>query len=368
MTVSPATSAQETAIPHRKQIRGWLIPYSARSTPRAFWLSTFDLLLFSLLLWATIVAQPAWLKLVLGAVNGFVIGRLFVLGHDACHQSFTVHRRLNRWLGRVLMLPSLTTYSLWDVGHNVVHHGYTNLKDFDFVWQPKTLAEYQAMPRWRRVLERVYRSGWAPGLYYLVEMWWLRLYFPSRRQMPTRRRIFMLDSLLVSAAMLAWIVGLVIAARATQQSVAWLLVTGFVVPQLVWNSMIGFIVYVHHTHPDIVWYQDKLSWGRAQPFVSTTVHLRFDGWLDWGTLIHHINEHTAHHVDMTIPLYRLRKAQRVLEEKLPGHIVVQTFSWRWYFETARRCRLYDYALGRWIDYDGRPTGTPSLQQTCPAPH
>lgn len=366
----PATrtddSARPDAIPHRKQIRSWLVPLSARSTAWALWLSMFDLLLFSLLLWATIIAQPVWLKLLLGAVTGFVIGRLFVLGHDACHQSFTLHRKLNRWLGRVLMLPSLTTYSLWDVGHNVVHHGYTNLKGFDFVWQPKTLAEYQALPSWRRALERVYRSGWAPGLYYFIEMWWQRLYFPSRQQMPTRRRIFTLDSLLVSAAMLVWIAGLVVIAMQTDQSIALLLVAGFVIPQIVWNSMIGFIVYVQHTHPDIAWYEDKTSWGRAQPFVSTTVHLRFGGWPDWSALIHHINEHTAHHVDMTIPLYRLRQAQRVLEQKLPGHIVVQTFSWQWYFDTAKRCRLYDYTLGCWTDYDGRPTS--AIQQRPSSAH
>lgn len=60
--------------------------------------------------------------------------RLFVLGHDACHQSLTPHRRLNRWLGHLVFMPSLTPYSLWDLSHNVVHHGYTSLKDFDFVW------------------------------------------------------------------------------------------------------------------------------------------------------------------------------------------------------------------------------------------
>jgi hypothetical protein len=38
----------------------------------------------------------------------------------------------------MVIRPSLTPFSLWDVGHNVVHHGYTNLKGFDFVWAPNT--------------------------------------------------------------------------------------------------------------------------------------------------------------------------------------------------------------------------------------
>ena len=66
------------------------------------------------------------------------------------------------------------------MGHNVVHHGYTNLKDFDFVWQPYSLQAYEALPAWKKGLEKVYRSAWAPWLYYGVEIWWKRMYFPSK--------------------------------------------------------------------------------------------------------------------------------------------------------------------------------------------
>jgi omega-6 fatty acid desaturase (delta-12 desaturase) len=38
---------------------------------------------------------------------------------------------------------------------------------------------------------------------------------------------------------------------------------------------------------------------------------------------------------------------------MPGRIVVQDFSWRWYFDTARRCKLYDYRETRWTDFSGR---------------
>lgn len=353
MDRNPASAA----IPHRKIIRSWLLPVVKPSSAQAAWRVLLDALLLAALLAASVSWPGAAAKILAGVLAGLVIGRLFILGHDACHQSLTGHRRANRWLGRLLLLPSLTPCSLWETGHNVVHHGYTNLRSFDFVWQPKTLAEFRALPPWRRALERVYRSGWAPGLYYLVEIWWSRLFFPSRRYMPTRRRIFTLDSLLVSAAALLWIAALVLVAVARGESIALLLFTGFVLPQLVWNALIGFIVYVHHTHPSIAWHDDKASWSAAQPFVSTTVHLRFHRWLgvDVGALLHHITEHTAHHVDMTIPLYRLKAAQQILEARLPGSIVVQTFSWRWYFDTARRCKLYDYPRACWTDFSGRPT-------------
>jgi omega-6 fatty acid desaturase (delta-12 desaturase) len=351
------TEPAPAPIPHRKVIRGWLQPVSQRNTALALALVTLDLALFAAAIGATVLFHNAWIKLLAGAGAGLVIARLFILGHDACHQSFTASRNLNRWLGRLVFLPSLTPYSLWDVGHNVVHHGYTNLKGFDFVWEPLTREQYAAMPPWRRALERVYRSGWAPWLYYLVEVWWRKMFFPSRRSMPTRRAAFRWDCLLVSAAALAWIGFLAWAAHATAQSLWLTELAGFVLPFIVWNGFIGFVVYVHHTHAGIAWYSDKGEWSAAQPFVSTTVHLMFRSFLgvNMGGLLHQIMEHTAHHVDMGIPLYRLKQAQKILESKLQGRIVIQHFSWCWYFDTARRCKLYDYAARCWTDFAGRPT-------------
>lgn len=341
------------AIPHRKVIRSWLAPIATKSTAYALLLVVSDLVLFALAITATVLLAQPVLQVLAAILTGLVIGRLFILGHDACHQSLTSHRRLNRWLGRLVFMPSLTPYSLWDVGHNVVHHGYTNLKDFDFVWQPYSIEAYRRMPAWRRMCERIYRSGWAPWLYYGVEIWWKRMYFPSRAVMPTRRGIFTADCLLVTAVAAAWIAALVHAASATGQSVAWLLSVAFLLPLFVWNALMGFVVYVHHTHTSVAWYDQKKDWSAASPFVSTTVHLTFGAGI--GTALHHIMEHTAHHVDMSLPLYRLKKAQALLEQKLPGRIVIQPFSWAWYFQTARRCKLYDFERRCWTDFAGRRT-------------
>ena len=340
-------------IPHRKVIRSWLAPIASASTAHALALVLLDVVLFAAAMAAAILASNPLVQLLAGVATGVVISRLFILGHDACHQSLTSNRRLNRWLGRLVFLPSLTPYSLWEVGHNVVHHGYTNLKGFDFVWQPKSLEEFQALPRSKRALERVYRSGWAPWLYYLVEIWWARMFFPSRKTMPTRRAAFTWDCAAVCAFALAWIAVLVAAAFATHQSAWWLLTVGFVVPFMFWNGMIGFVVYVHHTHLGVAWYEDKATWSASQPFVSTTVHLTFRSAM--GSVLHHIMEHTAHHVDMSVPLYRLKRAQALLERKLAGAIVIQPFSWRWYADTARRCKLYDFKARCWTDFAGRPT-------------
>ncbi|WP_322101592.1 fatty acid desaturase [Paraburkholderia sp. J41] len=336
-------------LPHRKILRGWLEPLARRTTAYPLLLLVIDYAILAGLQALIVLVHGLAVKLICALVSGFVIGRLFIIGHDACHQSLTPHRRLNKWLGRIAFLPSLTPYSLWEAGHNVVHHGYTNLKGFDFIWAPLSVEEFQALSRPRRWMERLYRSGWGPGVYYMVEIWWRRMMFPSKAAMPTRRPIFFKDCWLVTAFAALWLAALVWAALATSQSVALLLVCGFGIPFLFWCAMIGFVVYVHHTHERVSWYDDRAEWTRAQPFVTTTVHLTFR-WR-FGALLHHIMEHTAHHLDMSIPLYRLEEAQAQLETLLPQRIVVQPFSWRWYFATARKCKLYDFQTRRWLRFD-----------------
>jgi omega-6 fatty acid desaturase (delta-12 desaturase) len=344
-------------IPHRKVMRRWLVPLSTQTTSHAFVLLFLDYALLLAAMAGVVLVSNGWIKFLLGNVAGFIIGRLFIIGHDACHQSLTPHRGLNKVLGRIAFLPSLTPYSLWDIGHNLVHHGYTNLKGFDFVWAPLTSEEFNALPAHRKVLDRIYRSGWAPGLYYLVEIWWNRMYFPNKTNMETRRSAFFWDNVLVSGFGVLWLAAMVGSALLTHQSVAFLLFTGVAVPFFFWCSMVGFVVYVHHTHVKVSWYDDRVSWARAQPFISTTVHLTFP--FSIGALMHHIMEHTAHHLDMSVPLYRLKNAQKRLEDLLPQRIIIQRFSWRWYFDTARRCKLYDFSRHCWTAYSGTATSEPN---------
>ncbi len=343
------------------------MPFSQQRTLVPILLLVVDWIGFAVCLTGTIWFTVWWAKLLCGLAAGIMIGRLFIIGHDACHQSYTPNRVLNKYLGRIAMIPSLTPYSLWQVGHNVVHHGYTNLKGVDFVWAPLTLEEYRALSPARRVMERIYRSGWGSGVYYLIEMWWLRMFFPRRQYINARRPEFIRDGIFVIGSIVVWIVLLIGMATWTAQSVWLLLLFGFVIPLVVWNTLIGFVVYVHHTHTDVEWHDNKSEWAAAAPFVSTTVHLTFPWHI--GRVFHHIMEHTAHHVDMSIPLYELTDAQRMLETTLPGRITQQRFSWRWYRHTAHRCKLYDFDQSCWTDFTGKRTSpiAPSKKGARPQP-
>ena len=325
------------------RLREVLSAHYNRSTVLAFVLLTADIALFAVGEW--LVGRGSGIGLmILGSVLATIaITRLFIIGHDACHGSLTDHDLLNRVLGRIAFLPSLTPYSLWRVGHNVVHHGFNNLRGRDFVWQPLDPSEWETLSPARRGLERVYRSAFGPLPYYFVEIWWNKLYFPNKTNRPGKRAEFFRDSALVTAFAIAWIGGLVLATHGSVLAV----VLGFLMPFLAWNWTIGFVVYLHHTHPDIVWYDDKSSWLKAQGIVHGTV--RYNVQPLWNWLLHNIMEHGAHHLDARIPLYRLKAAQAALARLVPDIPVIE-LSFRTYWRTVKQCKLFDFKRRVWVAF------------------
>ena len=281
------------------------------------------------------------------------IVRLFLIGHDACHGAFFKNKLLNDIVGRIAFLPSMTAFSLWDVGHNVAHHGFNNLKGRDQVWAPFSKEEFDALPGYRKVLERIYRSGAGWGLYYFLELWWKKLYFATKRQIGASRAKYHWDSALVTLAMIAWVAIVALVAVQTEQNVWLLLAFGVIVPFALWNVVMGFVVFVHHTHPAIAWFQQRHEWQRYRAYLTATVHVKFPFGID--RLMHNIMEHNAHHLNPRIPMYQLRRAQQLLNERFNDQFQSYRMNWQTYRECVRSCKLYDFANHAWLDFKGQIT-------------
>jgi omega-6 fatty acid desaturase (delta-12 desaturase) len=167
----------------------------------------------------------------------------------------------------------------------------------------------------------------------------------------------MADLALVLGFAAVWIGGLVAVGMFTDQSVLLLLGTGFALPFFVWTSLMGSVIYFHHTHPDLAWYDDPDEWEAARNDASTTVLITLP--FRTGAVLHHIMEHPAHHLDVRIPLYRLEAAQRHLDAQ-PTHILRQRLTLQHMRNCTRRCKLYDYEAHQWTDFAGRGTSEPHL--------
>lgn len=313
--------------------------------------------------YAAICFTEFWLlKIVLGYANGLAIGMLFLIGHDACHMGLTPVGWLNRLLGRIAFLPALHPYSSWELSHNGLHHGWTNLKGRDPGYSPLSKEEFDRLPAWRRTLQRIYRTSFGLTLYYLIENWVRVEMFPNAEHRARFRnpRQFQVDRVIVAAFALAMIglsIGLGILMRPAGQA-AWIAGLGhfavaWVLPFLIWNGFISFITFQQHTHPRIRWFDNEPEWTFYDTQVRGTVHIEFP-WI-LRMLLHNINEHTAHHINPRVPLYELKSAQAGVREVLNGDVMVVRWSPRVMRDTLRRCKLYDFREHRWLDFDGRPT-------------
>ena len=352
----PSTTTSRKALLLAFENAGYLKPFIAL---------IIDLALFTGGVALVLASTPLWLKVLGSVLVTAGIVRLFLIGHDACHGSFFKSRWLNDVFGRIAFLPSMTAFSLWDVGHNVAHHGFNNLKGRDQVWAPFSKEEFDALPRHRRALERIYRSGAGWGLYYFLELWWKKLYFATKKQIGASRAKYQWDSVLVTAGMVGWVAVVAWVAERTGQSFWLLLALAVIVPFALWNVVMGFVVFVHHTHPSVAWFQKRHEWQRYRAYLSATAHVKLPFGLD--RLLHNIMEHNAHHLNPRIPMYSLRRAQAVLQERFQDSFRSYRMNWRTYRECVKSCKLYDFTNHTWLDFRGQVTArVPLLADQAPA--
>lgn len=315
-----------------------------------------------------IVLVEAWvLRGLLSGVAAFATAVLFVIGHDACHGAFTNHRWLNAVLGRLAFLPSWHPYAGWEHAHNRVHHAWTNLRGEDYAWAPLSKGDFARLSRWGRLRERFYRSLFGFGCYYFYEVYCKKTLWPSAAfRGKTSLRRLAADDALVLAFVLAQAICLVLVGqwlRPTSSAIALLLFAQWL-PLVAFNWLIGFLIFLHHTHPLIAWFDDRDEWSFYLGQIRGTAHVTFPGPANW--LIANIMEHTAHHADPRVPLYRLGAAQAAIERAFPQDVVLHKFTWHSFRYTLRACQLYDYRNHCWLSFAGTPTTSRTIPAIDPA--
>ena len=146
----PSTTTSRKALLLSFENAGYLKPFFALFV---------DIGIFAGGLTLVLMDGSVWLKILGSALITAGIVRLFLIGHDACHGSFFKSQLLNDIFGRVAFLPSMTAFSLWDVGHNVAHHGFNNLKGRDHVWAPYSKEEFDALKKEVEELKQLLKAA-----------------------------------------------------------------------------------------------------------------------------------------------------------------------------------------------------------------
>ena len=357
MSTKPASNAK----PSVGEIRAHMPKdRHGNSTNKALSLFIPNALLY-VLSFLAVIFVPSWpIKVLCASLNSVFIATLFILGHDACHGSLTPSRKINDVLGRLAFLPSLHPFSAWELGHNRLHHGWTNLRDKDYGYTPLSKQEFDNLPAYRQMLERIYRTVGGVGLYYLIEIWWKHMMVPRQTDMEKMNRAFKLDRLLVVGFTITQVAALIYATIhfSVPASPLLLVLLAVVWPYMLWNWIIAFVTFQHHTHPSVTWYANKDEWSFFHGQVQGTIHVTFSRPIE--LIFHNILEHTAHHVDPKIPLYNLRASQQVLEEVYADDVIVQKGSIPHFHRVLTKCKLYDYENYQWLDFNGNPTSKQAI--------
>ena len=238
-----------------------------------------------------------WATLLLSVPTAAFLVRLFMIQHDCGHRSFFRSPRLNDLLGNVIGVVTLTPHSYWRKAHNIHHATSGNLDkrgigDLDVL----TVREYLALPRWKRLVYRIYRHpltlfGVGPLYIFVIKY---RLPIDLLR----RHRKVLISVMGTNAAICGTMTGLILWLGFTEA----LLVQ---IPVVFLSSMAGvWLFYVQHQFEHTYW-RSKDDWDFHEAAIRGSSYYDLPQPLRWLTAdigIHHI-----HHLSSRIPNYRLRE-------------------------------------------------------------
>jgi omega-6 fatty acid desaturase (delta-12 desaturase) len=314
-----------------------------RSAVRTFGWLAFDVAAYLGTMAGVFASDSAWARLLWGVAAGCAVAFMFLWAHDAAHGALFRSEWTAEVLGTAVMLPSLNMYRLWSHGHNRVHHGFTSYSPIDWIWRPLTPEAYTALPWWRRALYRIERSPYGCALHYILKVWLpgMVLYRPDERS--RERTGYRVNKLVTLAFVLAF------------SAVAWHWAGGLVgvlaavvVPFIVFNYWIAMLVFLHHTHPDVPFFDNRAEWSNSIGQVYCSIVVRY--WRPVELLLHDIMIHVPHHVDPRIPFYRLTRAYADLQRQYGAYIHEYRFRWSRVRMIFRRCQLYDFERMRWYTF------------------
>jgi omega-6 fatty acid desaturase (delta-12 desaturase) len=263
-------------------------------------ITAIPLVLIWILMWVSVDAGYYWLCPFLAVPAAGFLVRLFMIQHDCGHGSFFRYRAANDWVGRVIGVLTLTPYDYWQRTHAIHHAGAGNLDrrdigDIDTL----TVREYLALPRWRRLVYRLYRNpivlfGLGPAYMFIL-----------RHRLPMG---------LMRAGWRPWL-----STMATNAAIA-VLVAGMIaliglgpfllvqLPITLLASAIGiWLFYVQHQFEDTSWNHDE-DWNFHEAALHGSSHYDLPLVLRWFTA--NIGVHHVHHLASRIPYYRLQSVLR----------------------------------------------------------
>ena len=230
--------------------------------------------------------------------------RSFVIEHDCGHQSYLSTTWGNRLLGTILGFGIMIPFDMWKMIHDSHHKNVGDLTMRDFnpeVWT-MTINEFHESPIWKKYLYRFIRSRFARLVIAPIINYGLgcRLIHPNFSK---KAKI----SVIIHDIVYLFLFSFVINTIGFQT-----ILIVYIIPLILFFGIAAFTFYGQHQFEDTYWRGlEEYNWKEAT-FLGAS-EISSPRWFRW--LIGNVVCHSAHHLQASIPFYRLYEAQNALNHE-----------------------------------------------------
>jgi len=281
-------------------------------------------------LWGLTVA-PGYLYPILWFIQGWTMVGIFVIGHDAGHNSFSGVKVIDRFVGHLCMAPLANSFHTWVVTHNH-HHAHTQLRGSEIDWASHLQTKEELESRnWREHF--VIKMGYAIpfGIFF-----WILVNIGRRgalveqqigaERYQRERKLLLFSNLLMISCVVAIYGGLYLYGG------IWAMLKFYGIPATIATLTGSLIITIQHANRETLSYS-KSGWTPTRGQIVSTFDVRFWAPLQW--LWCDITCHIPHHLSPSIPWYNLRSASIALQNNFPDYYQSRPFSW-WHIEWFRK--------------------------------
>jgi omega-6 fatty acid desaturase (delta-12 desaturase) len=281
------------------------------------------------------VLAPWWPVRALASVGeGLIIVRLFIIYHDFMHGAILRDSLLARSVLYAFGLSILVPPRIWRQSHNY-HHAHTaqivgsGIGSFPMV----TKSMWERMSPRARLHYRVARHPLTIAAGYVTIFMFgmcLRSFVRSPRKY--------WDSAV--ALLVNWTLTLVLVTNAGMPTALF----SYLLPLAIACALGAYLFYAQHNFPAMR-VKPREEWSYVEAALTSSSYLPMGRWMQWVT--GNIGFHHVHHLNPSIPFYRLPEAMRAIPElQHPGTTTLAPRD----VATCFRGNLWDTDSGTLVDY------------------
>ncbi len=298
---SPPAAVASTRTREGKELIDATRPYAEENRTRS-WLHVVETMgALALALTATALAPWWYAKLPLSILAGLVVVRGFILFHDYQHNAILRGSKLAKWVFEIFGYYVLTPSSVWKQTHNY-HHAHTAQLVGSHIGSYMTLTVdmYERATPAQRRMYRITRHPLTMLLGYLTIFAWgmcISPYLRDKKKHP----------------MGPWVVAMHLALVAAVTYFAGFANAFFVVmlPLAVAFAAGSYLFYAQHNFPGMH-IEPRETWTYTRAALESSSYMECSPVMAWFT--GNIGYHHVHHLNSSIPFYRLPEAMANVPE------------------------------------------------------